>query len=126
MAEIPAGNSQLNSQREAARRGEVRTPAVEKGFDVHKLAQTERLPGEFNARQLAGLVQRVAEQAAKTGKVPATEDWMEETRHVNRGIWSEMEDGGTSKTIIGFQKLFLAELSGQDVTQDSKFGKKEQ
>jgi len=124
MGEVPTSNSQLNSQREAARRGDVRTPATEKGFDVHKLAQTEGLPGEFNARQLAGLVQRVAEQAARTGKVPTTEDWMEETRHTNRGIWSENEDGGISKTVVGFEKLLLAELTGQDPTQDSKFGKK--
>lgn len=125
MAEVPAGNSQLNSQREAARRGDVRTPAIEKGFDVHQLAQREGLPGEFNARQLAGLIQRVAEQAARTGKVPTAEDWMEETRYVNGGIWTELADpSGSSRTIVRFQKLFLSELAGQDVTQRSKFGKR--
>lgn len=131
MAEVGSeGNLPIQAQREAASRGDIRTPAGQKGFNVHEMAVRENLPGEFHAKQLAGFVQRVAAEAARTGKVPTTDEWMDESRYMNRGIWSMTSEygdpSGQQNTVVKFQKLFLAELTGQDPTwpKPPKLGKR--
>lgn len=103
-----------------ASKGVVKTPAEKENQDISYLTKEEHLLGQFAARQLAAFVQRVAEQAAATGKVPTIKDWLTKTNSISKDLWANFsksgDPSGQKNTVSDFSKLFLAHLADRDVT----------